>query len=182
MCPQKGWFDDPKITGSLHKQNIEHVDNAVLRGMQRMTRAFARIVTHFVPIFGPINSFRDIQEKSILIRSRGIKGSDGNVVDPNSLTKKVLGYYSDTSTLKAAYRAAFNMDNLGIDAAGQSAQRLIDLGGLSTFGQHLARTRKDSDAEIKRLFGLRKSGIAQICVTTHAKNAQPDCCVRSHRV
>jgi photosystem II stability/assembly factor-like uncharacterized protein len=26
------------------------------------------------------------------------------------------------------------------------------------------------------------TGIAQICVTTHAKNAQPDCCVRSHRV
>jgi N12 class adenine-specific DNA methylase len=148
-------FDDPNVAEALHKENIEHIDNAILRGMSRMTRAFARTVTHFVPIFGPINSFRDIQEKSVLIRSRGVKDRAGNAIDPNQLTKRIWGHYN-FNTLKAAIRSAFDMENLGIDEAGQSAQRLIDLGGVSTFGQQLARTRESSDAEIKRLFGLRK--------------------------
>jgi GGDEF domain-containing protein len=149
-------FDDPKVAEALHKENIEHIDNAILRGMSAITRAFARTVTHFVPIFGPINSFRDIQEKSILIRSRGVVDRNGNALNPNELTRKVWGHYLDFNTLRAAYRAAFDLENLGVDAAGQSAKRLIDLGGLSTFGQHLARSRQDSLAEIKRLFGLRK--------------------------
>jgi hypothetical protein len=135
---------EPKITEAIQAQNREVADNLLLRSMQKATGLFSRAVTQWTMAFALVNNVRDIQEKSVLIRSKGVQDREGNVIDSNAVFKGSWKNYINPDTWKAAYQIAFRPDNKADNStqAGRYANELVQAGGISTWGETLKRGRE----------------------------------------
>jgi hypothetical protein len=146
---------------AILSKNREYADNLVLRNLDRATRLFSRAVTQWTMSFAPINMLRDIQEKSVLIRSRDVRTPDGSAIDPNAVFKRTWANALKPELWKAAYDIGFGAKANESTASGRLANELVANGGLSTWGQTLRRGRDEIAKEIKRKGGLGKR-IAQV--------------------
>ena len=151
-------FDDAHkgIGEAILSKNREYADNGALRIMDRATRLFSRAVTQWTFAFAPVNSIRDIQEKSVLIRSKNVRNAAGETIDANDLFKRVWANYLDGNTWRAARQLAFGGSADNSTEAGRLANELVQNGGVSTWGQHLRRGRDEISTEVKKHSGLRK--------------------------
>lgn len=131
-------FDEAETIGeSLLGKNREYHETIGLKIMDFLTRKFSRMVTQWIPAFGPINAIRDIQEKAILIRSREVKDSNGNEIDANQIFKRTWAYWLSPDLWRAARQLAFSPEKRAQEntAIGRYANELITEGGVSTWGE-----------------------------------------------
>ncbi|WP_179108676.1 LPD38 domain-containing protein, partial [Rodentibacter genomosp. 2] len=139
------------------------------RQIKTLTGWFARGVTQLKPMFALKNMVRDSWEKSILLTTREILGSNGKDLDQKAknkigrdMTKLVWGAHLGRNGIyKATGKFAkeggtANLDDRK-DAQGNYLNKeqgylkeMIDSGALSTYSTMLARTRKDLDKEFKQ--------------------------------
>ncbi|MCQ9120938.1 hypothetical protein MUU45_000756 [Rodentibacter pneumotropicus] len=139
------------------------------RQIKTLTGWFARGVTQLKPMFALKNMVRDSWEKSILLTTREILGSNGKDLDQKAknkigrdMTKLVWGAHLGRNGIyKATAKFAkeggtANLDDRK-DAQGNYLNKeqgylkeMIDSGALSTYSTMLARTRKDLDKEFKQ--------------------------------
>jgi hypothetical protein len=148
-------FADPKITEAIQSQNREMADNLLLRTMQKATGLFSRAVTQWTMAFALVNNVRDIQEKSVLIRSKNVEDMNGNVIDANEVFRRSWKNYINPDTWKAAYQIAFRSNNKADEStsAGRYANALVQVGGISTWGETLKRGRESLAEGIRQNSG-----------------------------
>jgi hypothetical protein len=141
---------------AILSKNREYADNLVLGLMNRATRLFSRAVTQWTLAFAPINMMRDVQEKSVLLRSRNVADADGSPINVNTLLGKQWQAAISPEVWRAARELAFSGKADESTYAGQLANELVKNGGLSTWGQIMKRGREEISKEIARKSGIRK--------------------------
>lgn len=149
-------FDNEKIGEALLAKNKEYADNAALRLMDRATRVFSRAYTTWTAAFGPVNTWRDVWEKAVLIRSRNVRDREGNLLSPNDLFGRTFANAFTMDTWRAAKQLAFDGKADESTLAGRLANELRERGGISTLAQKLATGREDIAKEARKHAGLRK--------------------------
>lgn len=149
-------FDNEKIGEALLAKNKEYADNAALRLMDRATRVFSRAYTTWTASFGPVNVWRDVWEKAILIRSRNVRDRVGNLLSPDSLFARTFANAFMMDTWRAAKQLAFDGEADESTLAGRLANELRDRGGISTLAQKLATGREEIAKEARKHAGFRK--------------------------
>jgi hypothetical protein len=157
-------FEEPGIGEAILNKNREYTESTTLNVIDTITRKFARAQTQWVIAFGPINAIRDIQEKSILVRSRNVKDAQGRLVEPNALFKRSWKHVLNPETWRAAYALGFNDNHRASNATqiGQWSNELIEDGGVSTFGEQTRRGLRTIEERVKKeaaKLGIRGRGI-----------------------
>ena len=141
---------------AILSKNREYADNLVLNLMNRATRLFSRAVTQWTLTFAPINMLRDVQEKSILLRSRNVTDATGQPVNVNKMLSRTWANALSPELWRAARDLAFKGEADNNTYAGRLANELVENGGLSTWGQIMRRGREAINKEIARKGGVLK--------------------------
>ena len=93
-------FDDKAIVPSIKKDTLDDVPT-VLKPIAKVTSLYARSVTQFMPLFAPVNTIRDVWEKSEIIRTRKLVDQNGNAINANQTARRAIVYSLDPSTWAA---------------------------------------------------------------------------------
>jgi hypothetical protein len=141
-------FDNQAVIDSLKRQNMEDM-NAALRMIQIPTRIFARMATQLNPMFAPMNWWRDVWEKSELIRTRKATDAQGRAVNMNAVARRAIALQFSPELWKANMRKAFGKASDNSQTA-DYLDEMLSLGGLSTWGTVFARARGDLVADIRK--------------------------------
>lgn len=142
---------DPAIMEALRRTRIEE-PNAVIRVLSAPTRIMARAVTQFEPTFAPVNTLRDVWEKTELVRTRQIVDATGRPIDTTAVARAALAYAASPDLWRASSAKAFK-GHAGGSLAGLRLEAMIRDGGLSTWGHFLDRSKADMEKQIRRLAG-----------------------------
>src|SRR5690606_9834877 len=102
-------FRDPAILDSIRGANVQDASfNLSILGAP--TKWYAYAATQLNLFFAPRNFFRDLWERSELIRSKAILGANGNEIDSTRLGRGILLYGLDprkaADLFTASYRRA----------------------------------------------------------------------------
>ena len=137
-------FRDPAILESIRGANVQDVSfNLSIIGAP--TKWYAYAATQLNLFFAPRNFFRDLWERSELIRPKTILDANGNEIDGNRVGRGILLYGLDprkaADLFMASYRRALGRPM----KAGSRADRMLDelarTGGLSVYGDRFAGDR-----------------------------------------
>lgn len=144
-------FEDQAAIDAIKRNNVER-PGLLLELAGTPTRWFAYTATQLNLTFAPVNWFRDAWEKSENIRIRQVSNAQGGAVDMDAVARRMLALNASPDVWGATARKSFH--GLGAAAgetpAAKALDELIALGGVSTWGNVLSRTRTDLAAEIER--------------------------------
>lgn len=141
-------IDDDRVNQAIRRENMERVPTVISKLFQTPTRIYARLVTIFNLMFAPTNSIMDIWERSELIRTRDVRDDQGQKVNTDRVARSALASMYSPANMKAAIRRAWNMD--ANSQAQYDLEEFIELGGLSTWGDYLARSRDSLQDQIRK--------------------------------
>jgi hypothetical protein len=139
----KAWsfkFDDGEIISAIKREGEEDMP-ALLMPIAAGTRLFSRLVTQFMPFFGPVNMIRDIWEKSELIRTRKVVDANGNKVDMNKVARSAIANSMRPDIHRATWAKAF--DKQSNSPAFDELEKMIELGGQSTWGDYFSKRKNN---------------------------------------
>ncbi|MDP9908235.1 hypothetical protein J2W27_000328 [Variovorax boronicumulans] len=144
-------FEDQAAIDAIKRNNVER-PGLLLELAGTPTRWFAYTATQLNLTFAPVNWFRDAWEKSENIRIRQVSNAQGGAVDMDAVARRMLALNASPDVWGATARKSFH--GLGAAAgetpAAKALDELIALGGVSTWGNVLSRTRTDLASEIER--------------------------------
>lgn len=145
---------DGQLFDAIRKANIEQ-DSTLLQFISKPTKWFSYAATQLNPMFGPINTIRDMWERSDLVRSKDLRDANGNKVDAEKVGRSMWRYMFNPEVWTAAYR--FAAGKTTSSHAGKALQILSREGGLSTRADY---------------FGASKAKQAQAIAATRSKTGQ----------
>lgn len=145
---------DGQLFDAIRKANIEQ-DSTILQFIGKPTKWFSYAATQLNPMFGPINTIRDMWERSDLVRSKDLRDANGNKVDAEKVGRSMWRYMFNPEVWTAAYRFAAGKNTNS--HAGKALQILSREGGLSTRADY---------------FGASKAKQAQAIAATRSKTGQ----------
>ena len=149
-------FKTESLQDAVYKRNVEEITDPVLKMLAIPTRFIARSVTQFILAFSPVNTVRDVVEKAIIIRGRKYLDAAGQPIDAKALSRSMAGYSIDPNVWTAAGYLASKTTPANPTPTFLAMRDMIDLGGLSTWGNHLARSNEEAAKELKKLGGTSK--------------------------
>ena len=142
-------FDDQSTVEAIKKNTVEDVP-AILKPIRFGSRIFSRLVTQFMPLFGPVNSIRDLWEKSELVRTRKLIDANGQPINGNAVARTALANAVMPETWKASFSKAFGTTLKNQTQARSDLDDMIELGGASTWGDHFQRQFDEQVADLKK--------------------------------
>ena len=152
----KNWvydINDTKAVDALRSVNREDIPS-VLQPIAWFTRNYSRLVTQFMPGFGPINMIRDTLERSENIRTRALPGYES--IDMNKVGRKALKTAADPRLIKKILGVMLEGTNLEGKVSVNNAdpdikvlREMIAEGGTSTVGAYLSSTSGDLAKQMK---------------------------------
>lgn len=146
-------FADQSIMNSIRKGNMDDFSGFMRNFLAAPTRIFAYTATQANPVFGPLNMFRDVWERSEVLRGKHIYDSNGNRVDSRKVARRML-YYAITQLphiLRATSRYARGLDISGDSSrAAQALAQISQVGGLSTFSNLFTGSKRALVEQVAR--------------------------------
>ncbi len=139
---------DPTVTEAIRRENLDRTPTVLQKLFEPGSRIFARLVTTLNPMFAPMNSFRDIWERSELLRAKTIYDQSGNKVNVARAARAALRMMYDPRNVHASIRKAFGRDFTS--SQGRDLEEMIELGGLSTWGGYLAKGRQQIADQLRK--------------------------------
>src|SRR5699024_7089019 len=138
-------FNDPNVMTAIRKGNMDDFSGFLRNFASAPTRIFAYTATQANPTFAPLNAFRDVWERSEVIRSKNIIDAEGKKVNSGQVARRML-YYATTqlpSIIRATSRYARGMDISGDSSrAARALAEIAEGGGLTTCSSHFLGGRK----------------------------------------
>lgn len=139
-------FDDRNIMDALRRDNEESL-NALLKVVASPTRWYGRAVTHFMPLFAPINLVRDIWERSELLRTRQLFDANGAPIDVKKAARASIADVINRDVWRATIGKAFKTG--GATPVRNELEEFIRLGGSSTTGDYLEKSAGALESSIR---------------------------------
>lgn len=157
-------FRDPAILESIRGANVQDVSfNLSILGAP--TKWYAYAATQLNLFFAPRNFFRDLWERSELIRSKAILDANGNEIDGNRVGRGILLYGLDprkaADLFMASYRRALGRPMKSGSRADRMLDELARTGGLSVYGDRFAGDRTRLVGQVRSRQRKVTSGLAR---------------------
>ena len=139
---------DQRAMEALRRENMDRVPGLVARWVAPFTRVYARLVTTWNPAFAPINSIRDIWERTEILRTRRILDDQGNEIDTAAVARRAMRFMYSPTDVATTFKHAFGRQDTS--AAGADLRELMELGGISTWNSYLAKTREQLSDQLRK--------------------------------
>ena len=157
-------FRDPAILESIRGANVQDVSfNLSILGAP--TKWYAYAATQLNLFFAPRNFFRDLWERSELIRPKAILDANGNTIDGTKVGRGILLYGLDprkaADLFMASYRRALGRPMKQGSRADRMLDELARTGGLSVYGDRFAGDRTRLVGQVRSRQRKVTSGLAR---------------------
>lgn len=160
-------FDNEEIVPAIKRDTLEDVPS-LLKPIAKATSLYGRAVTQFMPLFAPVNTIRDVWEKSEIVRTRKLLDAKGKKINSNAVARQALLYAVDPATWQASGGKSANTS--GNSQARQDLNDLLELGGQSTWGSLFNRSFEDMVDKLKTQNRIDKKTLATLLKVTETYN------------
>lgn len=136
-------FRDDNFMRALRNETMAEGD-ALWSFLGTATKAYAYMATQLNPWFAPRNMFRDLWERSEILRQRELRDANGNLVDMNPVARSMITMMANPMKAKAILAAGWNFSlgrPYGSTQTARYFRELVEGGAASIFRDRLASSR-----------------------------------------